>query len=319
MGAPETVKGKSGGAFGFAFVALLCAGAAALVAVQMTRGFKKEKKLPVVVAKRAISAAETITPEMVQVAMWPDKQVPEGALSSLKTLFAEGNKPVASTGILANEAIVTARLADPSKGTALAALVRPGYRAVAVKMENNVVRAGLLYPGAQVDVVGTLRTSAGGATASRILVVNVRVLAVEAHTDVETFKPKEHSKQRKSEANARDAVVTVELTPEQAELVFLAERVGHVDLALRNGDDDLEVTTPGATPDMILEAQKWQPPEATPPPNPGARPTPVKAADNQGRAGRRRPQVHRSAAEAIASDKPSAAPATIETYNAKKH
>src|SRR5688500_19043477 len=101
----ESVKGRSGsGAYAFAFVALLCAGAAALVAVQMTRGFKQEKKLPVVVAKREISAGERLTREMVEVHLWPEKRVPSGAVSSLKVLFGDDDKPpIAATGILANE------------------------------------------------------------------------------------------------------------------------------------------------------------------------------------------------------------------------
>src|SRR5688572_7744878 len=123
MGPGNVTKGKgSGGAFGFAFVALLCAAAAALVAVQMTRGYKVEKKRAVVVAKRNISAAETITADMVEVRRWPADQVPDGAVASLKELFgdAKDRKPIASTGILTHEPIVKARLADPSKGTALA-------------------------------------------------------------------------------------------------------------------------------------------------------------------------------------------------------
>ncbi len=321
MTATERAKKAPGGATGFALVALLCAGSAAFVTVKLTRGLRPEKKLPVVVATRAISAAETIPEDALVVQMWPKDRVPEGAVMSIKQLYAEGNKPIAATGILANEAVVKARLASESRGTAMATLVRQGFRAVAVKMDNNVVRAGLVYPGAQVDVMGTMKDTVSRETTTRMIVENVRVLAVEAHTDVETFKPKSHAAESGSRSqNTRDAVVTVELTPEQAEFVFLAEREGHVDLALRNAEDEVEVNTNGATPSMIKGALVLRTPldAPEPPPIPGA-PAHAKA-----RGGRRKGvevMNNKSAAARIASDRPAAEPqsATIETYNAKKH
>ena len=243
------------GAIGFAVIAILCAGFAAFLAsrIMQARGLEQERKLPVVVTTRAIGAAEPIPRDALKLASWPESNLPPGALSSIEGLYKDGRAPVAAAGIQAGEPIVRARLADPARGTAMAALVQPGYRAVAVKVDNAIARAGLLYPGASVDVVGTVRDSKTFVVSSRILVENVRVLSVEARTDVETYRPKAAAENGSSATSQerQDAVVTIEVTPEQSELVVLAEREGKVDLPLRNASDVAPVKTSGVTPSRL--------------------------------------------------------------------
>jgi Flp pilus assembly protein CpaB len=133
----------------------------------------------------------------------------------------------------------------------MAALVAPGMRAVAVKVDNAIARAGLLYPGARVDVLGTVRDPTSHETSSRLVVNNVRVLSVESQTDVETYTRRTqdpNAPQSSTQAqSAHDAVVTIEVSPEQSELVVLAEREGKVDLALRNASDVVPAETTGVT------------------------------------------------------------------------
>jgi pilus assembly protein CpaB len=247
-----------GGAVGFAVIAVVCAGFAAYMTgrIMHARGLEQERKVPVVVAIAQIASAEPLHRELLKVAQWPESNVPPGAVSDLDSLFAGGKTPVAATGIQAGEPVVRARLADPSRGTAMAALVQPGYRGVAVKIDNAVARAGLLYPGAHVDLVSTIRNSQAFVVSTRVAVENLRVLSVEAHTDVESYRPRSSAEggggsggQNNSER--ADAVVTVEVTPEQAELVILAAREGKVDLALRNGADVATVSTLGVTPAQL--------------------------------------------------------------------
>jgi pilus assembly protein CpaB len=231
------------GAIGFAAVALGCAAFAAFLVSRLisARGYTGDRVRPVMVAKHNLPSGQPIKPDDVDVVSWPEKHVPEGVVADAKTLF-EGGKPLIPTSaILEGEPIVPARLANPQKGTALAALVRDGYRAIAVKVDDTVGRAGLVYPGALVDVVGTFKNQDHIAVAT-MAVSGVKVLAVEDETDVATRRPRSSSDTSDMSKNSfYGTVVTLEVTPEESEVVSLIAREGKVDLALRNASDDKPV------------------------------------------------------------------------------
>lgn len=259
------------GAIGFAAVALGCAAFAAFLVSRLisARGYTGDRVRPVVVAKRPLPAAQPIQPDDIDVMSWPEKHVPAGALSDAKELFAAGKPLIPTTAILEGEAIVPSRLADPRKGTALAALVRDGYRAVVVKVDDSVGRAGLVYPGALVDVVGTFRNQDHLAV-STIAVSGVRVLAVEDETDVATRRPRREGEPNDLSKNTfYGTVVTLEVAPDEAEIVSLIAREGKVDLALRNGSDDKPVAVRDLVPlpSQMPDDQQGQRPGAGPPTN----------------------------------------------------
>lgn len=255
MPAESRMSGTKIGAIGFLAIAL-AAGAFALFVLRnllQEKGYGGERVKPVVVAKRALPAAEPITEDALQVMNWPESAVPPGSFSETKALFASGKPPIPSTGILPGEPVVASRLATSSQGTGLAALVRPNYRAVAVKTNDAVGRSGLVYPGAYVDVLSTMRDSMGRGSSTRIAVEDARVLAVEHDTDVATRRPPRADSEGSMSSSdpMNDTVVTIELTPEQAEIVSLAFREGNVDLALRNAGDHAPGGTKGVTPDIL--------------------------------------------------------------------
>jgi pilus assembly protein CpaB len=295
------------GAAAFALVALVCAALAAYLTSRLVRArdLAQERRIPIVVTQRAIAAAEPLGRDALRMVAWPESNLPPGAVTDLESLFQAGRQPVAASGMQAGEPVVRARLADPARGTAMAALVRDGYRAVAVRVDNAITRAGLLYPGAHVDLVGTVRNTRTFVVSTRIAIENIRVLSVEAHTDVETFRQRSEGAGgagggASASAERQDAVVTLEVTPEQAELAVLAEREGKVDLALRNAGDLEPVATAGVTP-MRFNAgaahAEERPAEPAPPRREGARPAATR---------RRHEEVRAQTTEAA-----------IETYHAK--
>jgi len=116
--------------------------------------------------------------------------------------------------------------------------LNPGMRAMSVKVNEVAGVAGFALPGSLVDVlVNTQETSATTLTnehsISKIILEKVRVLAVAQETHHDDTKPKV--------VNA----VTLELTPEQSELLDLARNVGTLSLVLRN-QDDLALVSPMA-------------------------------------------------------------------------
>jgi pilus assembly protein CpaB len=254
---PRTRATQVGG-LAFVAVALLCAAFAAFLVNRMitAKGYTGDRVRPVVVARTALPAAKPITPADVHVVNWPEKSIPPGVVASPKALFGDNKLLIPTTAILEGEPIVPSRLATQAQGTGLAAVVREGYRAVAVKTDDAVGRSKIVYPGAHVDVIATIRDQAGRGPSSRIAVSDVKVLAVESETDVAT-RPRqadgtpEGPGQTSTRSPLTGTVVTLEVTPEDAEVLALVARTGTVDLALRNGSDRKPVETRGAIPIMF--------------------------------------------------------------------
>jgi pilus assembly protein CpaB len=313
-------RASSFGAFGFFVVALGCAALAAFTASRMldAKGYTGDRVKPIVVAKRALSPAQAITPDDVMLVDWPEKSLPPGAVSDPAVLFAENAKPVPNGAILEGEPVLPAKLANKQSGTALAALVTDGYRAVAVKVDDSVGRSGLVYPGARVDVLATIRDPEGRGPSTRIAVENARVLAVESETDVATRRPRpEGSENSGSQSTLAGTVVTLEVLPEDAEVVSLASREGQVDLALRSGSDTKPVETRGATPVMFSAfAPELTVDPVTGQPVLGTAPT-APAASDSGSSSSRRGRSRKTELRALTSERSGGSPREIETYNAR--
>ncbi len=96
--------------------------------------------------------------------------------------------------------------------------------------------AGFVMPEARVDVLitGVPNYSPEGGTVTRTILGNVRVLSAGEHLAPDS-----------SGRPQRVPVVTLLLTPEQSEMVTLAQTEGRIQLVLRNGTDDEVAQTTG--------------------------------------------------------------------------
>ena len=149
--------------------------------------------------------------------------LPKGAI--LKKADAIGRGVVSN--LYQGEPIIDSRLAAAGSGGGLAATIRPGMRACAVKVDEVVGVAGFVTPGMRVDVLisgnppGPVNPAEG--TKVRTLFQNVEVLS--AGTDI----------QKDNEGKPQQVqVVNLLVTPEQAELLSLASTQAHIQLVLRN-------------------------------------------------------------------------------------
>jgi pilus assembly protein CpaB len=149
--------------------------------------------------------------------------VPKGAI--LKKADAIGRGVVSN--LYQGEPILDSRLAAPGSGGGLAATIRQGMRACAVKVDDVVGVAGFVTPGMRVDVLisgnppGPINQPEGQKV--RTLFQNIEVLS--AGTDIQQDgggKPKQVQ------------VVNLLVTPEQAEMLSLASTQTHIQLVLRN-------------------------------------------------------------------------------------
>jgi pilus assembly protein CpaB len=141
--------------------------------------------------------------------------------------------------VKANEPIFESRLApvDINMG-GVAAVITPQKRAVAVKVDKVIGVSGFIYPGNRVDILVTLATGRTVAPMTKTILENILVLAVGSET-----KEKKGSGEKSSPTD----VITLEVTPEEAERLALAATEGRLQLALRNFSDNEDSKTHGTT------------------------------------------------------------------------
>lgn len=238
------------GALGFGAIALGCAALAAFLVGDMMKGkYTGTKVVPVVVAKSELRAGTPVTADGLMLKDWPVDAVPAGAFHSVEELVSAHKGSAATVGILPGEPVVVARLSSNKQGTGIASLIRRDMRAIALKVDDSVGYTGLVYPGAYVDVIATIRDPLGRGPSSRIAVQNARVLSLGMDADVATRRVRRRKADRlTSNSQQTGTYVTLEVSPEDAETLSIARNEGKIDLILRNGADDKTVATQGATP-----------------------------------------------------------------------
>lgn len=162
-------------------------------------------------------------------------KLPNGAI--LKKEEAIGRGVVSN--LYQGEPVLNARLAPAGAGGGLAATIRPGMRACAVKVDDVVGVAGFVTPGMRVDVLisgnppGPVSPVDGPKV--RTLFQNIEVLS--AGTDI----------QKDGEGKPKQVqVVNLLVTPEQAEMLSLASTQTHIQLVLRNPLDNEVAQVPGS-------------------------------------------------------------------------
>jgi pilus assembly protein CpaB len=179
----------------------------------------------VVVAARSIGFGEAITPDALKIQPWPDGAAPAGAFRTVGQLTGAGRR-LALAPIAANEPILAQRISGPGGRATLAGLIRPGFRASTIRVDDVLGVAGFVLPGDSVDVLVT-RPDGSDKTQMRsdVLLRGVRVLAVDQLADQDKNKP----------VVAKAA--TLEVTGPQAQKIALASQVGALSLSLRSAEE----------------------------------------------------------------------------------
>lgn len=161
---------------------------------------------------------------------WPEDAVTDGFItrSARPQALAEMTGRIARAPIFSGEAIREQRLIQTDRGF-MSAILPKGKRAVAVSVEAVTTAGGFILPDDRVDVILTRSSRRGAGVPSETILENVRVLAIDTVTAGEEDK--------KSLPPNRTA--TVELTPEQSEIIMQAQQEGILSLALRSAEDSM--------------------------------------------------------------------------------
>ena len=136
--------------------------------------------------------------------------------------------------ILAGEPIVGRKIVRAGDSGYLAAYLEPGMRAMAIAVTVESAAGGFILPGDRVDVVLTAETSRNGAAegsakskfVSGTVLQNLKVLAIDQST-----------RAGDDEQAVVGATATLEVRPQDAELLAQAKAEGELSLALRSYAD----------------------------------------------------------------------------------
>lgn len=192
-------------------------------------------------------------------AAWPAETIQPQHIKEGAEQITNYDGAVARRSVKAGDAITANELIKPGSGGFLAAVLEPGRRAMSIAVSPTTGTSGFIFPGDHVDLLITHRVkmkqteqaSEEESVVSETFVEDVRVVAVDQMLD----NPDNKAILAKT--------VTVEVTPEQAEKVSVAEQLGTIGLALRSlaRDDQAkkalggpELPAPTATDDALMDA-----------------------------------------------------------------
>jgi pilus assembly protein CpaB len=251
QGAPRDARTRRSAVRAVAFLAIaaLCAIGTAVVFTHYMDARTAALRVPtdrVVVAAVDIPVASPIQAEWLAVVDWPRVSRPTGAQDDPAPLVGQ----VAHTPITKGEAVLTSKLASTKGQGGLAALLPAGARAVSVRVDDVVGVAGFVHPGDHVDVVVTIQPRNDGPFVSKVILQNVKVLAVGQDLEL---------RGRNAERAAPATVATLQVSPEESEALALAASRGKLLLALRSASDTSVATTRGIAPPTLLAATEPQP------------------------------------------------------------
>ena len=190
-----------------------------------------EPSVEVMVAARDIQVGSKLEDKDLRLARFSMASVPIGAYLSKTKLLGRGVvQPIAQ-----GEFILPAKLAAENAGSGLPSMIPPGMRAVSVRVNEVVAVAGFATPGTRVDVLLTGNPSGSADRQTTTVLENVQVLATGQKLE------------RNAAGEAQNApVITLLVSPDDAQRLTLASSEGRIQLALRNPldtrDQDLNST-----------------------------------------------------------------------------
>jgi pilus assembly protein CpaB len=180
----------------------------------------------VLVARGAITRGQILKPADLAWQAWPEAGIGRGYIQTGTKAIEDFAGWVAREPFATGDPISEAKIVSPGSRGFLAAVLRPGMRAVSVPVTATSGISGFVFPGDQVDIlVSETLPGIGNAAAQKgaeTVLHDVRVLAVD----------------QKLDGKAGEALVahnvTLEVTPKQSEIIAVASEMGKLSLSLRS-------------------------------------------------------------------------------------
>lgn len=194
----------------------------------------------VVVANIDLSFGDQLTPDVLRLVEMPEDAVPLNALEDLSDIFKPNYDPLIDGAIVAldtiqmNEVILPHRVSGLNGRGSLSARMRPGYRAVSIRVDDISGVSGFVVPGDLVDVQYISEPDSDSDPViyrSDVLLQAVRVLGTD----------QSHNRQQDVAQVAR--TVTLEVSHMDAQALAVAQEGGTLSLVLRPVGEAMPSTT----------------------------------------------------------------------------
>jgi pilus assembly protein CpaB len=224
-------------------LSLLLAGFVSLVIyrlLQASLASAHEANTSVVVAMSDLAVGQKLEEKDLRLIKMPGADLPQGVFYNIADVVGRG----VVLPITKNELVLNSKLAPDKAGAGMPAVIPPGMRAVSVRVNDVVGVAGFVAPGTRVDVILTGNPTRDNDPANVItttVLENVQVLAAGAKMqNNENGQPEQVP------------VMTLLVSPDDAQKLTLAANEGRIQLSLRN---PLDVTRDN--PPIIKNAQLY--------------------------------------------------------------
>jgi pilus assembly protein CpaB len=182
-------------------------------------GSKAPPGVEIIVAADDLQVGTKIEDKDIRLVRFPSEDLPADVFHLKTKVIGRGVVlPIAK-----GEFILTSKLAGENAGSGLPSLIPPGMRAVSVRVNDTTSVSGFVQPGTRVDVLLTGNPQGSNEQQTTTVLENVAVIATGQRLE------------RNSAGEAQSApVVTLLVSPDDAERLTLASSQGHIQLALRN-------------------------------------------------------------------------------------
>jgi pilus assembly protein CpaB len=200
----------------------------------------KTRSLNVIVANSDLVFGDELTPSALRLVEMPEDAVPLDAISDMSELFPADYDPLTTGALILledirmNEIILPHRISGLNGRSSLSARIRPGYRAVSIRVDDVTGVAGFIVPGDLVDIQYVSEPDPGldkPLYRSDIILQSVRVLGID----------QSHNRQQDAAEVAR--TVTLEVSHMDAQALAIAQEAGTLSLVLRAVGEALPSTT----------------------------------------------------------------------------
>jgi pilus assembly protein CpaB len=190
----------------------------------------------IVIAATDISLGAKIEDMNVRVVQLPAADLPPRHFRQKSQVLGRG----VIVPIAQGEYVLPEKLAGENAGSGLPALIPTGMRAVSVRVNEVIGVAGFVVPGTRVDVLLTGSPSGSGGERTTTVLENVAVIASGQRLE------------RSVTGEAQTApVITLLVSPDDAQRLALAQSQGKIQLSLRNPLDTKQQELPSVQENVL--------------------------------------------------------------------
>ncbi|MDO9531331.1 MAG: Flp pilus assembly protein CpaB [Deltaproteobacteria bacterium] len=205
--------------------------------VSMKTRVVKAPSRQVFIANADISPGTALSGAAVKAVTWPQAVIPPNCVSSMREL----ENRVVKVPISQGNPVLFSMLAPVGTAAGLSGILEDGKRALTVKVDEVTGVAGFIHPGDHVDVLMDLPLKGQKDHFSKTILHDITIL-----TTGQIWEQKGDNKPMVVNT------VTLELTPEAAEVLNLASNNGKIRLALRNRNNKTVAQTSGVTTSILI-------------------------------------------------------------------